>query len=320
MGLGQPVSGSSPGARYRRRRRERSPGPAGRIRSFRVRPATRRWEPPASTARRGGVRATRGAAGGHSPAANAPHTRGVDHALDGRGGLGGCVAELNEAEPLRGQCGQLGDRRLGPEEMKRIDQDSGVGPIDGSAPRPLRPADPRSRTTRGTRGPPSVRTRSARSQRRPNRSVARSRSGSFSCPRTCRAPIAAAASSTPRYFSGSSSGPSRASSTSSTCRPVSCEALRDTADHLRIPDERRHVLAFSDGCHPNAGVVVAGVGGDLDQVEGRGAEHREVSEGELDGHRRVRATSSPCDIRVPRCRRTPRTAPARTGGPRGSGS
>ena len=148
-------------------------------------------------------------------------TGGVDHALYGRGRLGGCVAELDETEPLRWQCSQLVDRRVGPEEMKRVDQDSGVGPIDGLSPPPPPPADRRFRTMMGTRGPPSVRSRVR--DRRDDRTARwlgldRGRSAARECAgRRSRQRLRALRGS----CSGSSSGPSRASSTSSTWRPVS---------------------------------------------------------------------------------------------------
>ena len=65
------------------------------------------------------------------------------------------------------------------------------------------------------------------------------------------------------------------------------QQLRHAANHLAIADGRNHALAFSHGRHPHARVVIAGVSGDPDQFEGRGAEHRQVSEGEFHGHRRA---------------------------------
>jgi hypothetical protein len=61
-------------------------------------------------------------------------------------------------------------------------------------------------------------------------------------------------------------------------------APQDLADHGRVADQRADDLALGDRCRADAGVVVARAGGDLEQLERRRAEHREVGEREPGGH------------------------------------
>ena len=65
------------------------------------------------------------------------------------------------------------------------------------------------------------------------------------------------------------------------------QRARHPATIARSPTSGTTCSPGATGVVAEADVVVAGVGGDLDLLERRRAEHREVGEGELGGHRRI---------------------------------
>ena len=130
--------------------------------------------------------------------------------------------------------------------------------------------------SRSTVRPKSV----ARSHRWPKRSVAPLRSGSRKLGDDVPGADRRGRFEQPEKSSGSSSGPSRASSTSSTSHAGVGQSFAHAPDHRRVADQRDDLLAGSDGSRADADVVVTGGCGDVDLLERRAAEHREVGQRE----------------------------------------
>ncbi len=199
------------------------------------------------------------------------------------GSVRGCVAQLDEVEPVVRELGQLVERRVGAEEVEGVDEDPGVGLVDrpddgggrgevpGGAPRGELEVDREAVVERelaeaaevvGGPGPVGI-------GELADDVPGADRGGGLE---DLHEPVGLVVGADPRQLDVE--------------HPHARvgQAVHDLAHHRRVARQRGDLLARCDRRGPDADVVVAGRRRDVDELERRRPEHREVGERELGAH------------------------------------